>query len=200
MRKATHLERSGGKSPRQRIWEALRCKGESSIIALAAATDNETEAVRSYIRALLNGGFVDVATPHKRASYVVYRLVKNIGVDAPRLRPDGTLSSHGAALDAMWRTMRILKRDFSSEELANMASTDDCVISRETATHYVRHLHAAGYLQLVKGEVYGKQRSPARYILKPSRDTGPRAPIVERTRCVYDPNLGEIVWHEEIES
>ncbi|MCL2297786.1 MAG: hypothetical protein FWC38_00445 [Proteobacteria bacterium] len=193
MRKATHLERAGGKSPRQWIWEELRRKNESSIIALAAATNNETEAVRSYIRALLNGGYVEIAEANKRASYVVYRLIKNVGVDAPRLRPDGTPATNGAARDAMWRTMRILQCDFSATELAGAASTDDCVVTPETARLYVRHLCAAGYLQRVG------DRAEACYVLKPSRNTGPRAPIVQKTKCVYDPNLGEIVWHEEIE-
>ncbi|MDR2172656.1 MAG: hypothetical protein LBE32_00350 [Burkholderiales bacterium] len=194
MRKPVHLERTGGKSPRQRIWEALKRKRESvSIIAIAADADIDRGTVRNYVKALALGGFIELVESHKRPDYSAYRLIRDVGVDAPRLRPDGTTSTFGDHQAAMWRTMRILRCDFTATELAGAASTDDCNVSIDSARLYARHLCAAGYLQKVG------VRAEACFALKPSRDTGPRAPIVGRTRIVYDPNLGKIVWHEEVE-
>jgi len=32
---------------------------------------------------------------------------------------------------------------------------------------------------------------------KTGKEPGPRPPLVERIACVYDPNIGAIVWRQE---
>ncbi|MDR0249905.1 MAG: hypothetical protein LBI35_01100 [Burkholderiales bacterium] len=198
MRKPAHLERAGGKSLRQRIWERIRRYPERfSTMSIATDADIDRSTVRDYIKALERGNYSEIVETHKRPDYIVYRLVRNVGVDAPRLRNDGTPVTYGNGQDAMWRTMRISRADFSLSELSALASTDDCIVDQEAAAHYIKHLHRAGYLKKTKDETRGKHAVQARYVL--ARDTGPRAPMIQRTKCVYDPNLGEIVWHEEID-
>jgi hypothetical protein len=56
----------------------------------------------------------------------------------------------------------------------------------------------AGYLiEIKKGQAQGTSRLPARFRFNPARNTGPRPPMIQRTKAVYDPNLGQVVWQEE---
>jgi hypothetical protein len=95
--------------------------------------------------------------------------------------------------------MRIIG-EFNTTELAAHAEAAGVVVTKETAKSYIGALYGAGYLLRV-AEAYsrgiGKGNVQARYRLAPGKYTGPRPPMVQRTKQVYDPNLGEVVWKEE---
>lgn len=199
-RKPAHLELAGGRGPRQRIWEAIRKQAKDfTVMGLEKATVVDLYTIRTYVQVLVRGGFIvqinETTTMTERKHY---RLVKDVGVEAPRLDRKGK-AVPATGTENMWRTMRIMG-DFTSSELAMRASTGEMKVAEETAKTYVRALATAGYLALIEEGhpfVRGKGAKQSRYRLLASKYTGPRPPMIQRTKCVYDPNLAKIVWQEE---
>jgi hypothetical protein len=87
----------------------------------------------------------------------------------------------------MWNAIRMLP-SFSGRELAYFASTDTVVVAIGTARAYVRLLAKAGYLR----------REKERYYPIPGKVKGPKAPMIQRLKTVFDPNINEIVYQEGI--
>lgn len=112
-----------------------------------------------------------------------YRLLRDEGVDTPRVRPDGSRVTQGQGREAMWLTMRILQRPWTVRELVAHASTAAHPIALLEADDYALRLSRAGYLQ---------RTAPGTYRLIPSRYTGPLPPQIRRTKEVFDPNLGRV--------
>lgn len=200
-RRPAHLELTGGKGPRQRMWEAIRNqRADFTPHTIVRATDVDKSTVHTYLQTLELGGFVEpigARTAINERKH--YRLARDVGVEAPRLDRYGKPVTQSRGNENMWRTMRIMG-DFTPRELAMRASTPEIAITDSTAQSYVKCLSHAGYLTVVDpGHAYirGKGAKQARYRLIASKYTGPRPPMIQRTKSVYDPNLGKIVWQEE---
>jgi len=199
-RKPAHLEMAGGRGPRQRIWEALRARRTAMSVAdISRATKIEIDPIRVYLRSLARGGYVEasaVAVGEEKR----WDLVRDVGAFAPRIKEDGTPVTQGLANENMWRTMRIMRDGFTAAELVIHASTAITKVAEATAKAYLKALTTAGYLKVLeegRAFVPGKGARQTRYCLLPSKYTGPRPPMIQRTKCVYDPNLAKIVWQEE---
>ena len=197
----------GGKGPRQLIWEAIREISKhiqafsETEIRLAIPHDSRPltspSAIADYRKALVAAGILEVASKPVLASHVpgTYRLIRDEGLEAPRIRKDGTRVTQGLAQEQMWRTLRMMKGDTNTRELAAHASTQAISVSEQAAKLYLEMLAKAEYLVLAKeGKGTGKGGIQARYRMKPSRNTGPRPPMICRTKVVYDPNEDKIVW------
>ena len=129
------------------------------------------------------------------------KLIRDNGVEAPRLKRDGSPVTQGLGTEAMWRSMRIIG-SFNGRELAAHASACGIEVKESTAKAYIIVLHAAGYLKVVEAAKLaspGKPPAQARYVLAPGKYTGPRPPMIQRTKTLYDPNLAKVVWNEEID-
>lgn len=195
-RKPAHLELAGGKGLRQRVWDRIRAwKGDFSLADIVVGAEC-TATVRDYTIGLERAGFTVIVQPHQcggKNTPKRWRLARDAGAEAPRVRRDGALVTQGLAQEQMWRTLRTLKGDINARELAAHAGTPDIPV-RETAAHdYLRNLHLAGYLECVKpGKGTGRGGIQARYRLV--SNTGPRPPMVCRADAVYDPNLGKTIW------
>jgi hypothetical protein len=185
--------------PYEAIWSAIRglhtftmpelC---SRLVKMECGGINEY-TVKSYLQRLKHGGFIETEDIGKRLPYLPgvryqYTLIKNVGVEAPRLTKKGEASKSGATTENLWRSIRILK-SFSYRELAHAASTPDISIPVATAACYARTLAGAGYLGKIPGGL-------VRYKLLPSMNTGPKPPRVQSARRLYDPNLKKVVWQE----
>jgi hypothetical protein len=206
-RKPVHLTMKRGKATgRQAVWEVIRQLREFSLNDLWHHTMQERDTIRTYLTALRRGGYVEeagvrpasngiVGSKHKNAIPMkVFRLVRDIGVEAPRLKRDGTPCEQGLAQEAMWRTMKRLG-DFTFRDLAVMSRTEEVPVTESAAKDYVKHLAAAGYLVATRE---GNAHRLASYRFVKSRNTGPRAPMIQRLKTVFDANLCEIVWQEEV--
>lgn len=141
------------------------------------------DTIRDFLRRLVKGGYLRVVreepTNGTGSPRRVYRLVKD-QPDAPQLRRDGTPAVRvGRANEQMWRTMKMVDR-FGYADLAMLSSTESCRVTFETAKSYVVALHTAGYLKRIDRGLYR---------LRPDMNTGPLAPMVQRTDWVFDPNL-----------
>jgi len=192
-RKRIDLEMQGKKGNRQRIWEAIRLTPEAfKIQALANITNTEASVVYSYMRALIKARFVAVISA-TNAQEQTLRLIKDIGAEAPAVTRSGNPSSSGKGTEAMWRSLRILG-EMSADELAEHASTATST-ALGTARLYLRWLKRAGYVVEVSPGVSGR---PARYRLAPGKYTGPRPPMIQKVGQVFDPNLGQVVYRQEV--
>ena len=113
-----------------------------------------------------------------------YELVKD-SLEAPRVRSDGSFVTQGRGRQNMWRSMQILKR-FTLSDLVAGSSTEEHPISWAEAEHYTAYLARAGYLKKA-----GRGMTSS-YLLV--RNTGPKAPMIQRIRQVWDQNLKKVVW------
>jgi len=193
---------AGGKGPRQRIWEAIRARSDAEwtryTIARAACVADTT--VTTYCQALEKAGIVGKAGETAVGNLAVearWVLLRDEGLEAPRLKRDGSRVTQGLAQEQMWRTLRLLGGDLNAHELAAHASTDAVPVTLSAAEHYITWLLAAGYLIRTRaGKGLGKAGKglPARYRLDPARNSGPRPPMICRAKVVYDPNEDAVVW------
>lgn len=206
-RKPVHLEMTGGKTPRQRVWESIRrFMGErftvDDIVRLSKTSDH---IVGEYVKALVKGGYVEVvseARVNALCTKRIYRVIRDNGLEAPRLTKSGEEVTQGCGNDAMWGTLRRMFKAESVDyrQLAAFASTQRNPISPTSAKAYVLTLAAAGYLECVQPAVKGGKALPGRYRLIPAMDSGVRAPMIQRTKLVFDPNWNRVVWAEEKEN
>lgn len=137
------------------------------------------KTVEHYLAFLRSEGIVEVLDEARAGPIVQLRQrIIRPGEAPPSRRSEG--AQMGQRQQALWTAMRSL-RNFTPAELAFAASTEDLPIGSDTARSYVRDLRLAGYVVNL---------GAASYRLLPSRNTGPRAPIVLRTeRAAFDLNL-----------
>ena len=191
-RKPAHLQAQGKLTPRERIWAAIRgplkkCFASPELIAHLRREGQRVD--ETTVRAYLDG--LCAATPPFLVLRPdgIYVLQRDTGVDAPRVTSEGREVTQGRGTLALWRAMRIHKQ-FDYRELAAFASTDTLRVAPNTTRTYCQFLARADYLQIVRPS---KPGTPARYRL--AKYTGPKAPMIQRVKHLYDPNLGEVVWH-----
>ena len=123
------MDKLNGFDSREAIWSAIRKLPRFTVRDLQQETTLEISTVRDYVSGLTAAGYLSQEEGVCPFSFV---LKKNVGVDAPRVRKDGTIVTQGQGRINMWRTMRIL-RIINAKDLAVTASTEDCHISVKTA-------------------------------------------------------------------
>lgn len=198
-RKPAHLEMAGGRGPRQRIWEVIRKQAQDFTgPGIERATRIDLATIRTYIQVLERGGFIEQINERTRfTERQHYQLLRDVGVEAPRLNRQGKVVP-ATGNENMWRTMRIMG-EFTAAELAIRSSTADIRVAEQTAKAYLHALAVAGYLVIVEEGhpfVRGKGPRQTKYRLVARMYTGPRPPMIQRTKCVYDPNLAKVMWQE----
>ena len=188
------------------LWQQIREAGKKGRHFTAkeidlAGNDRNRCSASHYLRRLQAAGYVvEVARKAPRrpgiaAGQAIYQLVRR-PAETPHIRLDGSLALQGDGQTRMWNAIRTLK-SFDHAEIAIAASIEGGAVTHGTAKTYVRHLAAAGYLAaLTKG---GPGKATV-WRLKPSMNTGPKPPLVLRTKLVYDPNrnavMGPVVAEE----
>lgn len=208
-RKPAHVYQAatGSELPHEAMWRAIRKLRVFTTPELCNRLVHDDikgindVTVKSYLERLVRGGFIvseAIAGRGDRVSRLGgsahrYTLVHDIGVEAPRLNANGDLSTQGLGTENMWRAIKVLK-SFDYRELANAATTDKISVAAATAKRYLIYLKLAGYLIEVQPAT---KVVPAKFRLKPNKNTGPKPPMIQRTHRVYDPNLKKIVWRED---
>jgi len=195
--KPIHLKASAPKNDRQAMWECIRKQGIEGKTFTAADIRNQLPGcppisrVRDYLTCLTAAKYLEYKKQPRPGSTASYMLKRDTGIEAPRVRKDGTPVTQGLAREQMWRTMKVIG-EFNAKELATNASTEACQVAINDAKDYVRHLHKAKYLHVTtKAKNSG---GLARYRLLPTKNTGAKPPKVQKIKSVYDPNLGKVVW------
>lgn len=153
------------------------------------ASNGDFASVRDFVRRLEAAQFIERAGENDRGEPIYRPLVRQSA--APRVRRDGTVIESQPATRCMWNTIRgpVARQGFTYRDLVHWGSTDETAISPWTAKSYIKTLHAAGYLIEVQK---GNARHPSVWRLNPGMNTGPAAPMILRTKLVYDPNRSEV--------
>lgn len=189
-------ELAGGKSPRQRVWETIRAwagtgSGTFTATDLARASKIEIEPVREYLKCLVAGGWVGIVMQGRIGVKSVYRLEKDNGIEAPRVRRDGSEVIQGSGNEAMWGAISVLG-EYDAQTIADLSGA-----RLSTAKFYCMFLERAGYLQVIRaGKGKGNGGTPTLWRTVKSRISGPRAPMITSLKAVYDPNLHQVMWAE----
>jgi hypothetical protein len=207
-RKAARLERSGSLTPRDRMWAAIRALSVRPFSAIEvqflanlrapAEGRSHIDAVESYLEGLARAKpayLEETQDCGLRSELRSYTLVRDVGVDAPRVTRDGKPVTQGAGNEAMWAAMKVLG-EFDHAELAGAASAGRVKVREETAKAYCTSLSRAGYLALVSAARGGGAGEKARYHFVRSKNTGPRAPLISKTKDVIDGNTGDVVYQQ----
>jgi hypothetical protein len=201
-KKPAHL--AGPVSAEQRIWNAIRARHALGKRFTRADVEFDSKVngrtVKAYFERLVAGGFL---RPEKRLprsstcphfTWARYTLVRDVGLQAPRLRRDGTEATLGAARERMWQAVRILRGFNALDVQLAVNAAGGKPVPLASAKTYLQQLARGGYLKVTQKARSGMGRSLARYCLLPSMNTGPRSPVAQKSRAIYDPNLGEVVW------
>ncbi|OQY20110.1 MAG: hypothetical protein B6I36_02385 [Desulfobacteraceae bacterium 4572_35.1] len=184
------LDKLNGIDSRNAVWKVIRAlRTEFTVTDVRVHTSLKPESVRDYMTGLTNAGYLKMVGKREAPGrpLTLYTLIKDVGIDAPRVRTDGTHVTQGQGNINLWRTMRILKA-FTATELAIKASTEDCQIKENTAKKYCQALTKAKYLKMSGG----KGGAAGAYRLM--RHTGPKPPQIQRVQQIFDPNTNEVVW------
>lgn len=190
------VDRGGVRPPtrQEEIWTAIRETRVFCIADLEAATEASSSAIRSYVKKLAEAGVVietDPVEADETARKVRrFRLATDLGAQPPRFDAAGARIRHSEHRDAMWRTMRMLRK-FTSAELARMSATSRGGPTPAAASRYVSVLHQAGYLKLIEDRP--RRLGGPIFLFVESRFTGPHAPEPV-SGDVYDRNLRAFVW------
>lgn len=154
--------------------------------------------VTSYMRRLSKGKYIEIDKAgeqgNKKSQEHHFKLINDCGNNAPHLSADGSPSKRGAGSRNLWLSMRILG-EFDYRELAATSSNEDIAVSEATAERYINTLKTAGYLHQTQAAKIGI--TPRRFRLIRSKNTGPKPPVVQNIKQVYDPNINEVVWSSE---
>ncbi len=194
-----HLTMKKGKMPlrgEDYLWSLMMERHDAdqtfTVADIRLKSSAAEPTVREFIGRLLRGGLIKgVPTPPVQS----YRVAKP-QAETPRVRKDGSLIESAGAAQCMWNAMRTAFRTgFDAIDLVSFASTDDVPITLGTAQGYIKSLSKAGYLlKLTNGS-----KPTQIWRLDPSMNTGPRAPMLLKTKLVFDPNRGDIIGAAEAE-
>lgn len=179
-------ELAGGQSPRQRVWAYIRQQTEFDCADVTPGGVSKATA-RDYLKGLVAAGYL-VVSQTERGVPSAYTLIRDNGIEAPRVRKDGSEVTQGNGNEAIWGAVSVLDT-FDAQTLADLSGA-----ALGTVKTYCLYLERAGYLTVA---IKGKGGSAATvYRAVKSRISGPRAPMITRLKVVYDPNLHQIVWGE----
>lgn len=181
---------------RDGVWQHMRSIKRFTLNDIWLETNMHKRTISEFIRGLVKAGHlqvVEVVDNGKRFDASVYELVKSPR-DTPRVRKDGSPVTQGRARLQMWRAMKVLKT-FDARDLAIHATLEDLEVAESDVKYYLRYLYKAGYVSVIsRGKGMGRGGVLSVYRLKPGKYTGPKAPMIQNVRHVYDPNLNEVVW------
>ena len=184
----------GHLTARDAVWQVLRAHHRSDPDAgLTAAQIVEKsrttrDVAREFLKLLVAAGIAEKrpGDPVPTPTPATYRLVRDLGVETPRIRADGTLDQTPTDQERMWAAIKALGAfTWTDVQLATG------IANVQTIRSYLVHLARAGYFATIEK---GGARRPTRWRLLPSRNTGPRPPAIRRGKAVFDPNLGRQVW------
>jgi len=206
MRRSARLQRAGALNPRDRMWAAIREIGAGayahafSVAEIMVLSEQRLDTVAPYLTGLEKAGYIGPAVHQReplRRVLQLYELRRDVGVEAPRVGRDGKPTNEGAGRKQMWNAMRANKGEFTKYDLCASASIGGSEIAVEEAKCYLQYLLKAGYVRLTRPCKLAAKNTPpqpAGYQFIRSRNTGPRAPMIDRAKRVIDGNTGDVMW------
>lgn len=185
-RRSVEITAWAPKHDRQAVWEVIRTLKDFTAPDIRAELPGAAplDRIREYCGCLVAGGYLTKTGPR-------YRLVKDLGAEAPRLRRDGTEVTQGQQRERIWRAMRVLKR-FTVAELMLASADGDKTPAQAELVDYCRWLSRAGIL-IHRPNTLGMLTE---YLLLPSKVPGPLPPQILRRKALWDPNHKRILYQQ----
>jgi len=181
---------------RDALWKSIRTRREFTIPDLTEDCDLAYNSISRYLARLVKAEILEAdpvtkvpdgkTFPGAAGRRRTYRLLKD-SLDPPRILPDGTVTDAHPGTQRMWNTIRN-RKVFNLSDLHALSSTTRHPVARSAAAQYLKYLEYAGYVRKVEG----KEISRATYRIV--KNTGPKAPVIQRVRQVWDPNVRKVVW------
>lgn len=181
---------------RDTLWIAIRTRREFTIPDLTEDCDLAYNSITRYLAALVKAGILEAdavtkvpegkSFPGAAGRRRTYRLLRD-SLDPPRIRPDGTVIDAHQGTQRMWATIRN-RKVFNLADLHALSSTTQHPVARSAAMQYLKYLEYAGYVKKIEGTEI------ARATYRLVSNTGPKAPVVQRVKQVWDPNTKKVVW------
>lgn len=174
--------------PRAAVWRAIRERRDAfAVREVGEAAKIDDDTVRSYLKALVAAGILRRAGRREVKPGTAAHLFKvkaRPPRETPRVNAAGEpIEPQGLGNEALWRTMKRLGR-FRVAELCLMARTERAAPTEAAAKSYLGFLARAGYVR----------REGRFWLFVRSADPGPKPPMVQRVKQLYDPNSGRVVW------
>ncbi|MBM3617500.1 MAG: hypothetical protein FJX23_03030 [Alphaproteobacteria bacterium] len=178
-------------SDRDGMWEAMLARKSFTRHEIAGDVKMHKSSVVVYLKSLVAAGYLRETKPEDPFREVTtYTVLK-----ASRLRP--LLNREGVTLkqtarQRIWSALKVIgKAPFDWRDVCLVAKT-----TKNATVGYIHSLRNAGYLRKVAGD---SPLTPEKYVMPPSKDSGPLAPVIGKDRReVYDPNLRKVVWRKEV--
>nr|DAR83685.1 MAG TPA: FaeA-like protein [Caudoviricetes sp.] len=171
---------------RELIWSAIRQLKTFRVRDLEDKTRVHERTILSYLQVLTKAGILEKKkisiVGHGSLTRAEYTLIKDKGVNAPKFNRKG-INIEDTIQSKVWRAIRVTKK-FSLKDLVATVSDEKTTPSASAIERYLISLKAAGYLS--------KKKNDKIYHL--INNTGPKAPQIQKTKKIYDPNLQSIVW------
>lgn len=173
----------------QPIWTALRSLGAPFTVRQIASACRQSYGTTQ--SAFYRWRAAGILSAERQGRSVLYTLVDDVGPQAPVIGKSGAVVDGREANERIWSMLRPARHGFEIADVVMAAQ-----VSRRYAEWYISVLVRAGYVErLVRGTAGTGQRS--RYRL--GCWSGPLAPRIRfqpdgRSKQLYDPNLGEVVW------
>lgn len=185
---------------RSKIWSAMRYLKRFSLEDLQVTTEVIYRDCQQYAQELCKAGYLRVcakeSAPGQRFTYL---LIRDTGPLTPSARrtevydPNNKktyrcspASTTKLGRQEAWRTMQQL------DQFTRQGLNKRCGVSMTNLHQYLRALLVAGYLEVIRPATSGTKGKPAIYRL--IRNTGEKAPVVQRDGSLVDPNLSEETW------
>lgn len=185
------IDQRGPRASRETLWRAIKKKKVFTLSEITRCCDLKKGTISQYLRtwalvgALETKPIASKGTNSQGEGYrrpLRYTLIKDLP-EFPRVRKNGTEIDQGKATQQMWTTMRKL-RFFSVSDVHALSSTPRHPVTRRHVAEYMKYLILARYIEY---------RSGVYYLVK---DTGPKAPMIQRIKQVWDPNLKKVMWRQ----
>lgn len=170
------------------VWTQIRKLNIFTRREIQTNTDINSKTITDYLKRLEAGGYIE-----KHTTWEVdgrYILLRDAGIHAPRIRPDGTPVTQGGGVMNMWRSMRMLG-EFTPRDIAVHSTTDTVTVNEKTAKRYCSMLLKAKYLRVMRKAVPGKRQATYKFV----RNTGPLPPQIQRVQQVFDPNIRMVTYY-----
>ena len=175
-----------GTPVRQDVWQAIRRRTDTFTVSqIHDATGAAVKTIRDYLLCLAAGGYVEHTAPEAPGQPAFFKMLRDTGHHAPRLRPDGSPVQQGKTNEQLWTSMCVLKQ-FTYRDLMDTATVP---VPEQTAKTYCRLLLATGYLKVLRKADPSKGQAALYRLI---RNSGPRSPQVQRVKQVFDPNTGKV--------
>lgn len=189
------IDKRGRKENKEALWKAIRKKKEFTLADVAKNCTLREGTIAIYLRSLVRAGYLSESLLSMKGANgqgegfrkpLKYKLIKDRH-EPPRVREDGSEITQGKATQRMWNTIR-KRKTFILADMRALSSTTEGTVSDRQSEGYLRYLEKAGYVRNTNGKYLPYA------VFRLIRDTGPKAPMIQRIKQVWDPNLRKVMW------